>query len=152
MNDADSVLYVFTRDDGSHTLLGELNVPVFVVRNKIDLSGEPPSIAVDGNRYRLAVSAKTGAGMDLLRQAVLEAFELAGDATDSVVLARERHLAALTEAANALKFDHAVLYKQSPELGAERLRLAADALAKLTGEFTSEDLLGEIFSTFCLGK
>lgn len=149
---ADAVLYIFTRDDGSQTLLGELNVPVFVVRNKIDLSGEPASIAVDGNHYRLAVSAKTGAGMDLLRQAVLEAFELAGDATDSVVLARERHLAALTEAASALQFDHAALYEQSPELGAEQLRLAAGALAKLTGEFTSEDLLGEIFSTFCLGK
>lgn len=150
--DADAVLYVFTRDDESQALLGELGVPVFLVRNKIDLTGEPPSVAVEGSRYRLAVSAKTDAGIDLLRQAVLEAFELADDATDSVVLARERHLAALNDAANALQFDHAALYAQSPELGAEQLRLAADALAKLTGEFTSEDLLGEIFSTFCLGK
>lgn len=150
--DADAVLYVFTRDEDSEALLGELGMPVFAVRNKIDLTGEPPSIAVDGTRYRLAVSAKTGAGIEPLRQAILEAFELAGDAADSVVLARERHLAALAEAARALDFDHASLYDRSPELGAEQLRLAGVALAGLTGEFTSEDLLGEIFSTFCLGK
>ena len=150
--DADAVLHVFTQDSSPQALLGELNVPVFAVRNKIDLTGEPPSVEVDGNRYQLAVSAKMDIGIDLLREAVLDAFELSGDAADSVVLARERHLAALAEAAEALQFDHATLYEQSPELGAEQLRLAGDALTRLTGEFTSEDLLGEIFSTFCLGK
>jgi len=150
--DADAVLHVFTQDNASQALFGELSVPVFAVRNKIDLSGEQPSVEVDGNRYQLAVSAKMDIGIDLLREAVLDAFELSGDAADSVVLARERHLAALAEAAAALQFDHASLYEHSPELGAEELRLAGDALTRLTGEFTSEDLLGEIFSTFCLGK
>lgn len=150
--DADAVLHVFTQDSSPQALFGELSVPVFAVRNKIDLTGEQPSVEVDGNRYQLAVSAKMDVGIDLLRDAVLDAFELSGDAADSVVLARERHLAALAEAADALQFDYATLYEQSPELGAEQLRLAGDALTRLTGKFTSEDLLGEIFSTFCLGK
>lgn len=150
--DADAVLHVFTQDSPQQALLGESAVPVFAVLNKIDLTGDSPFIEVEDNRYRIGVSAKTAAGIDLLRRAILDAFELAGDASDSVVLARERHLAAIAEAADALDFDHAALFEHSPELGAERLRLAGDSLAKLTGEFTSEDLLGEIFSTFCLGK
>ena len=68
------------------------------------------------------------------------------------MLARERHLTSLATALTALEFDHASLFRQSPELGAEQLRLAGDSLGNLTGEFTTEDLLGEIFSTFCLGK
>ncbi len=150
--DADAVLHVFTQDSPQQALLGESAVPVFAVLNKIDLTGDSPFIEVEDNCYRIGVSAKTAAGIDLLRRAILDAFELAGDASDSVVLARERHLAAIAEAADALDFDHAALFEHSPELGAERLRLAGDSLAKLTGEFTSEDLLGEIFSTFCLGK
>lgn len=150
--DADAVLHVFTQDSPQQALLGESAVPVFAVLNKIDLTGDSPFIEVEDNCYRIGVSAKTAAGIDLLRRAILDAFELAGDGSDSVVLARERHLAAIAEAADALDFDHAALFEYSPELGAERLRLAGDSLAKLTGEFTSEDLLGEIFSTFCLGK
>lgn len=150
--DADAVLYVYTADTGKETLPAYPDVPVFLIRNKIDLSGEAPSMKREGEVFHLAVSAKTDAGIELLREAVLAAFELAGDAADSAVLARERHLAALAEAAHALEFDYVMLYEQSPELGAEQLRLAAQALTRLTGEFTSEDLLGEIFSTFCLGK
>jgi tRNA modification GTPase len=150
--EADAVLYVFTDNEAPDALSGEITVPVFSIRNKIDLTGVEPSVETDGNRYRLAVSAKTDAGIDLVRQAILDAFQLTGDAADSVVLARERHLAALAQAASALAFDHASLYEQAPELGAEQLRLAGEALGQLTGEFTTEDLLGEIFSTFCLGK
>lgn len=150
--EADAVLYIFCERDDAEEMLGKLSVPVFSIRNKIDLTDDEPSVATDGTHYRLAASAKTGAGVELVRWAILDAFQLAGDATDSVVLARERHVAALEQADVALEFDTATLFEHSPELGAERLRVAGEALAHLTGEFTTEDLLGEIFSTFCVGK
>lgn len=150
--DADAILHVFTDAPDSGAMLGDTSVPVFSIRNKIDLTGGTPSAEVDGKHYRIAVSAKTAAGIDLVREAILDAFQLAGDSADSAVLARDRHLAALANAAAALEFEYASLFEESPELGAERLRLASDALGLLTGKFTTEDLLGEIFSTFCLGK
>jgi len=152
LRDADAVLYVYADDqEPQSSLLDAVSAPVFLIRNKIDITGERPSLTRHNNQTRISLSAKTGDGITQLTQAILTAFHLDGD-NDSTLLARDRHLTALSEACEALTFDHAAFYTATPELGAEHLRLAGIALGRLTGEFTSDDLLGEIFSTFCLGK
>jgi len=95
------------------------------------------------------VSAKTGAGLDALRHALLEAAGWSG-AGEPVYLARERHLRALVRAQAHL--DAACTQLAQWELFAEELRLAQEALAEITGEFSADDLLGEIFARFCIGK
>jgi tRNA modification GTPase len=101
----------------------------------------------------LAISARTGAGLDALRRALLER---AGwhAAPDGVFIARARHVQALREAAAHVAEASLLLDNPEPALDliAEELRLAHDALAAITGEFTPDDLLGEIFSRFCIGK
>jgi tRNA modification GTPase len=115
------------------------------LHNKIDVAGEAPRAA--GNEVWL--SAKTGAGMELLRDKLLEAagWQAAGE---GAFMARARHLDALDRAAS-----HLAAARQETahlELFAEELRLAQAALSEITGEFTADDLLGEIFSKFCIGK
>jgi tRNA modification GTPase len=120
-----------------------------IVVNKIDLVGREPSRRQVGQEAEVEVSAITGAGIGLLREAILEA---AGQAPDGegVFLARERHLEALMRAARHLQ-DAEECFTQL-ELFAEELRLAQLALGHITGEFTADDLLSEIFSKFCIGK
>ena len=115
------------------------------VHNKIDLCGKPAS-STGGEVW---ISAKTGEGVDLLRQALLTAagWERSGE---SLYLARERHLRALERAQTHLGAAAGELSRW--ELFAEELRLAQQALNEITGEFTADDLLGEIFSRFCVGK
>ncbi|NGM86278.1 tRNA uridine-5-carboxymethylaminomethyl(34) synthesis GTPase MnmE [Parapusillimonas sp. SGNA-6] len=124
--------------------------PVLRVLNKIDLLPDAPDSLPEGS---LAISAKTGAGLDALRQRLLD---IAGwnPSTESPWLARERHLAALNLAAEhlALAEEHASHNDRVLDLFAEELRLAHEALCAITGQFTSDDLLGEIFSSFCIGK
>jgi tRNA modification GTPase len=114
------------------------------VYNKVDLRPGfvPPAGAV-------AVSAKTGEGMDRLRRAILTAAGWSSTG-ESTFLARERHLRALDLARTHLAA--AASLPARPELFAEELRLAQEALAAITGEFTADDLLGEIFARFCIGK
>ncbi|MBC7803375.1 MAG: tRNA uridine-5-carboxymethylaminomethyl(34) synthesis GTPase MnmE [Candidatus Parcubacteria bacterium] len=116
------------------------------VINKIDLVADAPKGSRGGEIH---VSAKTGAGMDALRAAILEA---AGWTTrgESVFLARERHLRALDSARAHLC--SASEQADRWEFFAEELRLAQDALAAITGRLSADDLLGEIFSRFCIGK
>lgn len=119
------------------------------VHNKIDLSDSPPRVQRDHDSTSLHLSAKTGAGVDLLRAELLA---LAGwqQGAEDAFMARERHLVALHQAAQ-----HAVRageYFGQPELFAEELRLAQEQLNSITGEFVADDLLGEIFSRFCIGK
>jgi tRNA modification GTPase len=101
----------------------------------------------------LTLSAKTGAGLDALRRKLLE---VAGwqNAPEGVFTARERHLQALraVELHLAEAAHHLAAKAQSLDLLAEELRLAQNALSDITGEFTSDDLLGVIFSSFCIGK
>jgi tRNA modification GTPase len=113
------------------------------VYNKADLL--PGFVAPPGS---IAVSAKTGEGVETLRRAILEA---AGwrSTGDSVFLARERHLRALQRARAHLQ---AASGQHGWELFAEELRLAHAALAAITGEFSADDLLAEIFARFCIGK
>ncbi len=120
-----------------------------VVHNKIDLGGAAPRIVEEQDRTAVYLSAKTGAGVDLLRKTLLQH---AGwqSAEESVFIARERHLVALRRAAERL--EAAAHQTHSPELLAEELRIAQKELGVITGEFTADDLLGEIFARFCIGK
>jgi tRNA modification GTPase len=120
-------------------------IPSIRVLNKIDLLGEPAA-ASEGE---VRLSAKTGEGITLLRRALLAAagWERSGE---SLFLARERHLRALKEAQSRLAAAAELLPRW--ELFAEELRLAQRSLGAITGEFTADDLLGEIFSRFCIGK
>lgn len=149
VGEADLVLAVFDAAAGDFELPTE--PPAAAVRidvyNKIDLV--PGFAAPAGERRVVAVSAKTGAGMDALRLAILESAGWKSHA-ESVFLARERHLRALRAADAHLAA--AVAHAQQWELFAEELRLAQQALAGITGEYTADDLLGEIFSRFCIGK
>ena len=115
------------------------------VHNKIDVTSEVPRAEAD----EIWLSAKTGAGVDLLRARLLEAagWQAAGE---GAFMARARHLDALTRAAGHLVAARAAA--EQLELFAEELRLAQGALSEITGEFTADDLLGEIFSSFCIGK
>jgi tRNA modification GTPase len=120
-----------------------------VVCNKADLAGEPARRRQAGGQVTLWLSAKTGEGMALLEQELLRVAGWQAGAED-VFMARERHLQAL---ARALEHLSAAQGRQGAlELFAEELRLAQAALSEITGEFTADDLLGEIFSRFCIGK
>ena len=118
------------------------------VFNKIDLGGCAESIDHVNDR-EIAVSAKTGEGLERLRAALLDAAGWQSGGED-VFMARERHLAALVQAGGQLAW--AVNESARPELFAEALRLAQKALNTITGEFGADDLLGEIFAKFCIGK
>jgi tRNA modification GTPase len=128
-------------------------VPEFIIiRNKIDLSGEAPALRQDAaGRSVISLSARTGAGLDRL---VSRLQELGGAAAgEDAVLARDRHLAALERAREALQQGRQRLQERAqPELLAEDLRQAQSALAELTGAVAADDLLGEIFARFCIGK
>ena len=95
------------------------------------------------------VSAKTGAGIDGLRQALLNVAGWQSEGADAL-MARARHLVALENVAAAL--ERAAAAALHTELFAEELRLAQRELDSITGEFTADDLLGEIFARFCVGK
>ena len=122
------------------------NAKKTIIFNKIDLSGEPAGWDSDGAYVRL--SAKTGDGLSHLRHAILDSlgWQPAGE---TQFLARERHLQALAEARGALVEAQGAA---EPEFIAEELRLAHQALSRITGAVTADDLLGEIFSRFCIGK
>jgi tRNA modification GTPase len=120
-----------------------------VVHNKCDLAQLEPKRWVEGDSVHLCVSAKLGQGMELLHGVLLEKAGWQGHGED-VILARERHLEALALASDCLELAAGQLAQI--ELCAEELRLAQDALSRITGEFTPDDLLGAIFSRFCIGK
>ena len=126
--------------------------PLLRVFNKIDLLGATETTDSVGSTV-LHISAKHGVGLDALRREILQ---IAGwnPGIESPWLARERHLAALFEARDHLELAqaHAAHDDRVLDLFAEELRLAHLSLTRITGEFSSDDLLGEIFSSFCIGK
>jgi tRNA modification GTPase len=157
MQRADCVLYVWDASLGHPPPVAELEqlppaVPVVFVMNKIDLLGAPPRLESDAGFTHVYLSAQTGAGIELLR-VHLKASAGYQDADSGALSARRRHLDALRRArdlvqsaAETLREAHAI------ELFAEDLRLAQRNLSEITGDVSSEDLLGEIFGSFCIGK
>ena len=129
-------------------------VPRIVIHNKCDLAGiapkrELPDVQQKRRHTHVWLSAKQGQGMELLHDELLRLAGWAGHGED-VILARERHLLAIGRATTNL--DKAAGQLRQLELCAEELRLAQQSLSEITGEFTPDDLLGEIFSRFCIGK
>jgi tRNA modification GTPase len=160
MQRADRVIYVvdasLAEQNTPALLAAELarlpqGVPVTLAFNKIDLTNIVPH-AEGAEPARLYLSAATGAGVDLLRAHLKSS---AGyQALESGALsARRRHLDALSKARGQVQSAAAALHdSKAIELFAEDLRLAQRSLGEITGEFTSDDLLGEIFGSFCIGK
>jgi tRNA modification GTPase len=123
-----------------------------IVHNKIDLAGELPRVERVNGEIHLYLSARSGDGLDNLRA---ELVRLAGRGDDvaGAFSARTRHVDALQRVARHLAAADAALREQrAGEIAGEELRLAQHALGELTGEYRSDDLLGAIFSTFCIGK
>jgi len=154
MSNADAVLWIQDAGAGSD---GELDagvpgdIPVTIIRNKIDTTGEQPG-ADPGDPYVVRLSATTGVGVDALRERLRS---LAGykDLGEGAFTARQRHIDALQRAARHFATGQKALDDaRAGELLAEELRLAHDALGEITGAVSSDDLLGMIFSEFCIGK
>lgn len=144
----DSSMGVTTEDQAIIDRLPR-NLPLIHVFNKIDLRNDPPRVDKNSSGVSIYLSAKTGEGLDLLRRYLLDVIGWK-PAEEGVYLARERHLQALREGQIHLGLARKKIGQI--ELLAEELRLAQVALSSITGEFTSDDLLGEIFSRFCIGK
>ncbi|RQH06157.1 tRNA uridine-5-carboxymethylaminomethyl(34) synthesis GTPase MnmE [Paraburkholderia dinghuensis] len=161
---ADVVLHLLdartgmTAEDDAIAARFPAGVPVVRVLNKTDLTGVASASSTlalpgGGELCEVRLSAKQGDGIGILRAELLRIAGWQADA-QSVYLARERHLIALREAGEHLAqaAAHADQNAQALDLFAEELRLAQEALNSITGEFTSDDLLGVIFSRFCIGK
>lgn len=129
-----------------------IGLAVTVIRNKCDLTDRAPGIRQKMEYTEITLSAKTGAGLDLLREHLKDrmGYQPGGG---GLFMARRRHLDALHRAEDALTRGHEQLIEyRAGELLAEELRLAQQALGEITGEVSSDALLGEIFSSFCIGK
>lgn len=153
--DADLALILMDANDertNVDDLLREIptSLPRIVVANKTDLRNAPPDSAL-GFCESLPISAKTGQGIDDLRSAVEK--QVGYDHREGGTFsARERHVTALKRTLTHLDAAKRHLDHVALELFAEELRLAHESLGEITGEFTADDLLGEIFSRFCIGK
>lgn len=135
-------------------IIGRMPAHVARIRvvNKVDLTGDPPRVERCANSQEKAtvwLSAKTGVGVDLLRATLLELLGWRG-AGEGLYMARERHLQALSDARTHVA--KAEEHGMPLELMAEELALAHRALCAIAGEFSADDLLGEIFQRFCIGK
>ncbi|MBV7429848.1 MULTISPECIES: tRNA uridine-5-carboxymethylaminomethyl(34) synthesis GTPase MnmE [unclassified Acidovorax] len=154
---ADAIDYI-AADAGIESALAQKlpgSIPVIDVWNKLDRAprGVPGAPAGAGARPGVRLSARTGEGLDSLRRLLLE---VAGwqSAPEGIYIARARHVQALQAVGAHLQEAADQLQAQGPALDllAEELRLAQNALSAITGEFSSDDLLGVIFSSFCIGK
>jgi tRNA modification GTPase len=155
IKNADIILLVYDSNDSEFdlTILPDSvkDKPKILVRNKIDLVGLKPSVQKVNNVLDIAISAKNGEGVDSLQDALSEFAGLNATA-EGVFLARKRHINAIEETLVFISNAIDQLKHGSSELVAEDLRQAGLQLSQITGEFSSDDLLGEIFSSFCIGK
>lgn len=154
MQNADCVIHVFDRalsdDDEIQQTLTQPHA--ITVINKADLLSEdtPPDGDVDSALY---ISAKTGAGLDALKQKIMQVLGLQSMDQQPPFSARLRHIEALTRAADAIDMARQQIESDTPlELSAEECRTAQQCLAEITGEFTPDDLLDYVFREFCIGK
>ena len=155
INNADVVLLVYDAKDSSADLsiLPDVMMgkPIIAIRNKIDLLKAKAEIRQFEGQTEISLSAKFGDGIELLRQALSD---IAGynPEGDSTFLARKRHILAIESTLISINSAIEQLEVGASELVAEDLRQAGMSLGVITGEFSSDDLLGEIFSSFCIGK
>lgn len=155
---ADQVLLIVDDQESSsdehRLLLNDIpdNIPITIVCNKIDLTKQQPAIYVEGTQTVIKLSAKKEQGLNLLSQHLKTLMGFNSE-EKNIFLARRRHLDALARANSLLNngIEQLLMY-QAGELFAEDLRLAQYALSEITGKMTPDDLLGEIFSSFCIGK
>ena len=136
------------------TLIPEncLNKAMTIIKNKMDLIKEKEKTTVENGHPTLYLSAKNQQGIDALKQHLKEKMGYQSN-NEGTFTARRRHLDAIATAEAALQKGHDQLTKnKAGELLAEELKAAQNALSEITGEFTSDDLLGKIFSSFCIGK
>lgn len=125
---------------------------VLLIRNKCDLSARPPARDATDKSVELRLAAASGAGLELLTAEIKRSAGLSAG-TEGLFSARTRHLDALQRTlAYAHDAQRRLLEGATPELAAEELRLAQQALSEITGAVSSDDLLGRIFSSFCIGK
>lgn len=128
------------------------SIGMTVIRNKVDQTGEDMGICHVNDPTLIRLSAKTGAGVDALRTHLKECMGFSGN-TEGGFMARRRHLDALERAAQHLQIGQEQLEGyMAGEILAEELRITQQHLNEITGEFSSDDLLGRIFSSFCIGK
>lgn len=153
MKQADLILYVMDAREASYEPHEELpRIPVLFVRNKIDLISEGPQLVEQNGKFILSLSAKNNVGIGLLKQFIFKQVGFQHH-TEGTFSARRRHLDALTRAQQFLMAgQQQLIASQSGELLAEDLRQAQHALGEITGQVSSDDLLGHIFSQFCIGK
>ncbi|AFJ02988.1 GTPase and tRNA-U34 5-formylation enzyme TrmE [Methylophaga frappieri] len=155
---ADHILLMVNDAEGmtakDEAILADLpaDKPLTIIRNKIDQSGHAPERIQDKDKTIIYLSAKTGAGIELLTQHLQTAVGFHPD-EQGIFIARRRHLDALHRAQQAIEAGYACLTGMGAgELLAEELRQAQQALGEITGTFTNEDLLDRIFASFCIGK
>lgn len=154
---ADRILWVYDDQEGpGHDVLDRATlpktVPLTLVRNKIDLTGFRPGIRQTRSGIEVSIAAKSGIGLDDLRTHLKDCVGFGGP-NEGEFMARRRHLAALERAALHICEGRIVLESTAAaELLAEELRLTQNALSEITGQFVADDLLGEIFGRFCIGK
>lgn len=155
INNADVVLLVYDASDKSVDLsiLPESvkDKPKIVIKNKIDLTGSKAGIQNIQNNPEISISAKNGDGINIVRKALAD-FAGLNSNTEGVFLARKRHIIAINETLSFINSAISQLDGGASELVAEDLRQAGMHLGQITGEFSSDDLLGQIFSSFCIGK
>lgn len=151
---ADKVLLLIDSTDPEidsiiNTLPNNLNITK--IYNKIDLLEIEPEITETKHETQIYLSVKKGIGMELLTTYLKKSVGFNGE-TDDVFIARKRHLDALIQGQNFVESAIIQLQNEAGELVAEDLRQAQNSLAEITGAFSSDDLLGKIFSSFCIGK
>lgn len=142
--------YGYTAEDRELRARLPETIGVTILHNKIDLTNAQPVLQALADAHALWLSAKTGNGMSLLREHLKEC--MGYHSGEGALMARRRHLQALEQAEQALTVAALQLQQRAVELVAEELRQAQNALGEITGEVSSEELLGRIFAGFCIGK
>ena len=162
INNADQVLFMVDGTTTDATDPAEIwpdfidrlpsSIGLTVIRNKVDLTGETLTVSDDQSHPVFKISAKENLGLDELKDHLKQCMGYQSN-TEGGFIARRRHLDALEKADEHLQIGKQQLevYKAG-ELLAEELRLAQQQLSEITGEFSSDDLLGRIFTSFCIGK
>jgi tRNA modification GTPase len=151
---ADKILLLIdSTDPETDSVIDSLpnNLNITKIYNKIDLLGKEPRIIESPDGTQIYLSVKKQLGLDLLTDYLKKSIGFKGE-TDNVFIARQRHIDALSQGQEFVESAIVQLQNQAGELVAEDLRQAQNSLAEITGAFSSDDLLGKIFSSFCIGK